>query len=305
MLITKIGVSPVSEKYEIIMATHICEQLHKHLAKSIPQVIPPSLSDLIPEQYEIIETKEVKNEKELKNFLQKAKKRNKQIEKLKQAKTEAQLAKQLLQRRQYVFISIDIEAYELDHSILTEVGWSIYDPKTNRFLDQHYINEAYTHLRNGQYVDDERDNFIFGTSVCCSLKQAFTELKKDLLWAKERDGGFVLVGHGLEHDLNYLRQHKFQWPSVNGKDETLDLEKAAKIAIVNTDVLYGASVNDLHNPPSLGNTLGLLNIDTWHLHNAGEMNNIIQTFLKIHSFLLLGNDAHYTLLLLLKLTNVL
>lgn len=269
-LIKEIGESPHLKRFEVVMATHICEQLYEHLTNSIPQVEPPNLQDLKPEPYEIIESFEAKDMSMLSKYLQKAKKKNKQVERLRLAKREANYAHSLLQQKQYVFVSIDIEAYEKDHSILLEIGWSMYDSKTNKFLDQHYINEAYVHLRNGQFVDDERDHFIFGTSVRCSLKQALVELKKDLDWAKERDGGFVLVGHGLDNDLAYLRQSKFKYPSMYGSQDTLELEDSAKIAILNTDTIYGALINDLHNPPSLGKTLAKLNIETWHLHNAGK-----------------------------------
>lgn len=278
VLIEDIGQSPHFGRVEVVMATHICEQLYEHLTASIPQIEPPSLSTLVPEEYEIIENFTAKDKNTLSKYLQKAKTKNKQLEKLKQAKLERSLAKTLFEQKRYVFVSIDIEAYELDHSILTEIGWSMYDSKTNRFLDQHYINESYMHLKNGKFVDDERDHFIFGTSVCCSLKQAFEELKKDLQWAKERDGGFVLVGHGFDSDVTYLHTKKFKWPAMYGTADTLDIEESAKIAILNTDTIYGASINDLHNPPSLGKTCDLLQIETWHLHNAGKCYCVIDVY---------------------------
>ncbi|KAI9487727.1 MAG: hypothetical protein EXX96DRAFT_535855 [Benjaminiella poitrasii] len=276
-----IGISSVTGRCEVVMSLNICEHLLKFITQTIPQVPPPSLNKLTPSHYEIIERVKITEPNVFSKIQQKAKKKNKQREKLRMAKRELELAKRVLNGDKYVFISIDIEAYELDHSILLEIGWSMYDSKNKKLMDQHYINSNYRHLKNERFVADQKEKFLFGTSVWCTMKQALIELRKDLDWAVQRDGGFILVGHGLDSDIKYLRNEKFHWPTVDG-NETLDVEDSAKITILNTDTIYAASINDLHNPPSLGRTLELLNIETWNLHNA-------------------GNDAHYTLLLLMML----
>ncbi|KAI9484336.1 hypothetical protein BDB00DRAFT_775123 [Zychaea mexicana] len=213
---------------------------------------------------------------------QKVKKANKAADKLQRAKDDLRRAAELVQGKHYVFCAIDIEAWEQDHSILLEIGWSLYDSKSDRYMDQHYLINSYRHLENGRYVSDQKMQFAFGTSVWCSLDQALKELKKDLDWCVQRDGGFVLVGHGLDSDLRYLRKAKFLWPGSNGRGDTLDVNQSALVTICNTDEMYAASISNLHNPPSLGSTLGILGIDCWNLHNA-------------------GNDAHYTMLLFMEL----
>lgn len=251
------------------MARHIYEQLVDFIHQKIPQVPEFQLQTLAPVQYEIIERFEAFTSNTLSKKHQTAKKKNKQISRTLKAKKEEELAKRLVNDTNYVFVSIDIEAYEKDHSILLEIGWSMYDARTKTFCDQHYINDQYRHLVNGQFVEDQKERFNYGTSVWCSLKKALAELRKDLDWAVERDGGFVLVGHGLDSDLKYLAKQGFLWPSKHGTD-VHNVDDSAKVAILNTDTIYGSSINDLHNPPSLGKTLNLLGIETWNLHNAGE-----------------------------------
>jgi hypothetical protein len=251
------------------MALHIFEQLINFIQQAIPSIPPLPLTYISPKEYEIIEHFEATKSNLLSKYQQKAKKKNKQHDKIRAAQNEFDLATRLVNGKDCVFISLDIEAYEYDHSILLEIGWSIFDAKTNLFMDQHYIMDNYRHLKNSKFVDDQKEKFMFGTSVWCSLKQALIELRKDLDWAVERDGGFVLVGHGLDSDLKYLHQQKFLWPTADGQD-SLTVEGSAKIAILNTDTIYAASIGNLHNPPSLGKTLDLLGVDTWNLHNAGK-----------------------------------
>lgn len=186
------------------------------------------------------------------------------------AKAQVDLALSLLERKSHVFVSIDIEAYELDHSILLEIGWTLYDSKRRVLQDQHYMNSRYRHLANGKYVNDERLSFNFGTSVWCTLDQALAELHADLEWATKRDGGYVLVGHNLDSDIAYLRGVKFMWPCKDG-NTSLDVQESAAITVLNTESMYGVYRNDLHNPPSLSGTLTELGIEHWHMHNAGEL----------------------------------
>jgi hypothetical protein len=271
------------------------------IATALEEYPEPNLDDLTPQPYEIIERHYVDNPNILKKILQKAKKKNKAEQKLVMAAEEVQLGKRLIADKRYVLFSIDIEAYELDHLILLEVGWSLYDSRTEKLMDQHYLVDNYRHLTNGKFVEDCKMKFMFGTSVWCSLQQILIELRKDLDWAVKRDGGFVLVGHGLDSDITYLRKQGFMWPAPFG-GETLDINSSAMIAQLNTDTIYGSTIGDLHNPPSLGRTLTLLGVDTWHLHNAGKcivvMSNLFGAFLMNH---IIGNDAHYTMLLLMLL----
>ncbi|CAO3629504.1 unnamed protein product [Cunninghamella echinulata] len=227
-------------------------------------------------------------------LVRKVKSANKRLNKILKAQQDYQRAKDYVKEKKYVFVSIDIEAYELDHSILLEIGWTLYDSRYDRLQDQHYMMDPYKHLTNGRYVENQKLQFQFGDSIWCSLNQAFQELYKDLAWATKRDGGFILVGHGLMSDLQYLQKQNFKWPCIKGKDiagnvvleedGVLDVNDSSLVAIINTDEMFGCYINDLHNPPSLGRCLYHFGIDHSFLHNA-------------------GNDAHYTMELMLALTD--
>ncbi|KAI7869177.1 hypothetical protein BDF14DRAFT_1880347 [Spinellus fusiger] len=278
-----IGRYAATDEMVILVHSTIVEQLRGLLrglviSYGFPE---PDFIAVTPQPYTDINECYINDHKDYTALLNTLKKTNKANVRSQHGRHELDLAIRLVQQKQYVFISLDIEAYEKDHSILLEIGWSMYDSKNDMFLDQHYMINDYRHLTNGTYVDDQKLKFQFGSSVWCGLKQAFEELRKDIDWAIERDGGFALIGHGLASDLKYLEQQKFKWPSKVRK-EIKDRKSGSAIKILNTDTMYGVYINQQHNPPSLRNTLEFMDIESWCLHNA-------------------GNDAHYTMELFMKI----
>lgn len=64
------------------------------------------------------------------------------------------------------FIGFDVETYEVDHSHILEVGWSVVGPDQEQETVHCLMEEAYSDgLRNGRYVPDNRRRFLFGTAV--------------------------------------------------------------------------------------------------------------------------------------------
>ncbi|KAL0094592.1 hypothetical protein F4703DRAFT_1025692 [Phycomyces blakesleeanus] len=270
----------------VYITAEALEKVRQELENVTREILLP-FPDPISEQPEPVdlEVQELTSTVALLRLSKRVKKINKRNERMKQAEEELKMSKELIEKKKNVFCSIDIEAWERDQSLLLEIGWSMYDSKTDLYMDQHYLINTYKHLKNGNFVEDNKLRFQFGTSVWSTLPQALNELKKDLDWAVERDGEVILIGHGFESDLKYLSKHKFRWPGTRpGENDSEDVHKSAVTWILNTDTLYAASIHDLHNPPSLGKTLKLFDIDTWCLHNA-------------------GNDAHYTLQLFLALVS--
>ncbi|ORY94070.1 ribonuclease H-like domain-containing protein [Syncephalastrum racemosum] len=233
-------------------------------------------------EYDQCETIRIMSKKDLAKLRDKASKANKRADKMTTALTNLDTARRLVHRGRHVIYSIDIEAYELDHDVMLEIGWCAYDCRRKVFLDQHYIMSEYRHLVNGKFVDDVKENFNFGTSVWCTQKQALEELRKDLAWSVERDGGYILLGHSLGSDIKFLEKAGFLWPTRTGETCLNMHDCDAVLHQIDTEELYAATIKDLHNPPSLGQTLSNFGIETWHLHNA-------------------GNDAHYTMELLWQL----
>ncbi|KAI8338063.1 hypothetical protein BC941DRAFT_32170 [Chlamydoabsidia padenii] len=291
------GIHQQTREHQLLLRLNVAERLGEIIGRQLEttKVLQVPLRLQLPsDDYDLYSSEiNIKDRNHYQKLTRQVTQANKRERKLMDAQQDWRQAQQLLRSHSHVFVSLDIEAYEADHSILLEIGWTLYDGRENHYQDQHYMMEPYRHLRNGKYVDDQRMNFDYGTSVWCTLGQALNELHKDLAWATRRDGGFVLVGHGLNSDLIYLKQCKFEWPVLDGtrsKDGlfgladqgVVDVHASALRTIVNTDTLYGAWINDLHNPPSLGRCLTLMDIEHWHLHNA-------------------GNDAHYTMELMMKL----
>lgn len=229
-----------------------------------------TLSGTPPHVYSNITPCQITTPQHFTKIIQKLKKRNKAKDRLQEAIVTWKRASELINSKLYVFISFDIEVYEMDHKILLELGWSMFDSQTNRYMDQHYINNTYRHLSNGRFVDDQKLKFMFGVSVWASIDQALAEFRKDLDWCVRRDGGYVLVGHGLENDIKFLSMQKFKWPVAGGRGSHPDVNHSAVIASLDTEVLYSAFSKSLHNPPSLGRSMDSLNLESWCLHNAGN-----------------------------------
>ncbi|KAG0201883.1 HIR complex subunit [Mortierella sp. GBA30] len=169
------------------------------------------------------------------------------------------------------FISVDIESYEFEHSKILEIGWSIWDSGVHKFTDKHYAIQEYRHLKNGKYVADRRDRFLFGKTVWASLQDSIAAFQEALETASKRnsEGLFVLIAHDMSSDEGYLRKMGVEFPRGMIKFDTVEMN--------------GARVGDSNIKTGLGKLLDEVDIENYCLHNA-------------------GNDAHYTLDLFLWLT---
>ncbi|KAM3584318.1 hypothetical protein VKS41_003140 [Umbelopsis sp. WA50703] len=222
--------------------------------------------------YSEVERCPINDAKQLSKISAQLKKRSKAAQRLNAAISNWKSAIDLMKAEKYVFVSFDIETYEMDHRIILELGWSMYDSKMKKFLDQHYINSAYRSLSNGRFVDDQKLRFLFGVSVWATLDQMLREFRMDLDWCVKRDGGYILIGHGIESDINFLKKQSFKWPSLALPGPgTLDVKESAFVAILDTETIYGAHCKELGNTASLGRALDSLKIDSWCLHNAGKL----------------------------------
>ncbi|KAK9680933.1 hypothetical protein K7432_015797 [Basidiobolus ranarum] len=166
-------------------------------------------------------------------------------------------AQQAIEQKKFMFFAIDVESYEVDHSFITEVGWTMYNSVKNTFSDKHYIIRENLHLRNGRYVADNKEQFTFGESVYTSLLNTATKLEAD--W----DSGYptILVGHDVKNDLEYLRE---MGAKISEPSEVFD-----------TSNLYMALTKN-NQRRKLSKILDEFGIEHEYLHNA-------------------GNDAHYTM----------
>lgn len=202
----------------------------------------------------------------------------------------------LMNMRRTICFSFDIEAFEFDNNIVTEIGISIYDPRENNHslvpLTRNYhlvVAEALS-LRNKTWVCDYKDCFLLGESLVLPLQQCvefvqnlidyymIPQGKEEFSWSR------AFVGHNIKGDIKWLRSIGINFPADNEMDFELSAEEGKKrIHVLDTMKLYSACYGS--DGSNLGKILRLFQIPHAYLHNG-------------------GNDAHYTLKLLMFMCDI-
>ncbi len=181
-----------------------------------------------------------------------------------------------------VFVSLDVECYERDHSCITEIGIATLDVRDLKGLGpgkegknwreairpHHYLIKEYAHLRNKEFVSDASDRVEFGTSEWISYKDA-----PQVVAACFRTGAagvlvehgpnrssrnIVVVGHAVEGDLNFLQGMGYNARQLNNLVDTLD------VGVIDRDIKGDTQSR------ALGSIIYDVNIIGWGLHNAGN-----------------------------------
>ncbi|GEQ70145.1 hypothetical protein JCM33374_g3821 [Metschnikowia sp. JCM 33374] len=176
--------------------------------------------------------------------------------------------------RQTVLFCVDVEAWERNTQVVTEIGVSIYDPEeqenalTPVIRTYHIVIDKNQNKRNGRFVPDHMNNFMEGTSVLLPMYQAKTLLQKlvDKYFGQWATKWCTLVGHDLRNDIDYLAKIGIHVPP-----SCLQLDTQKVFAYSHGS--YGAS---------LQNALRTVKQPFAFLHNA-------------------ANDAYFTVMLALKL----
>lgn len=194
-----------------------------------------------------------------------------------------------VQNKDTILFSIDIEAFEDVQSVITEIGISIYDPRENQgtltpqFRNYHICPSESLSLINTKYIPNHKENYLHGETlvmplvVCVEFIQGlinyylFTQSKKSKIKG-------AIVGHNVKGDLKWLRAIHVKLPPVVNESS-----KEYGIQTLDTSLMYQMFYGN--NGCSLGKALRLHGIPHSYLHNA-------------------GNDAHYTLQLLLNMCDI-
>ncbi|KAJ1971583.1 hypothetical protein H4R35_005179 [Dimargaris xerosporica] len=163
-------------------------------------------------------------------------------------------------------LALDIEAYEHQHSLLTEIGWSVYC-HSKCVHSFHYIVRENQNLHNRRYVAGCKYNYNFGQSIVAPLAEILQELQTEFTMRPD----LALVAHGIHSDLAYLR--------------SAGVVISPTVRTFDTKDLYCAYTNNPQNGRKLAVILQQLDIPYSFLHNA-------------------GNDAYYTLKALLVMCGV-
>lgn len=191
------------------------------------------------------------------------------------------------------WLAIDIEAWERQHTVLTEFGWSrirwvngeLVADKAHWIVKEH--RDAY---RNGTYVKDRRMWYDYGKSDLIpkrELKQRVSELFSECT----ATGPLFLVFHDASQDIKYLQSPTYtppiQAPITNLSSILPDSTPKEGMFIIDTAELFSALEGETsRNRRSLERTCQLLRVMKQEpLMNLDNLHNA-------------GNDAHATMLCL-------
>ena len=132
--------------------------------------------------------------------------------------------------------------------VLTEVGVSLYYPKTKEMKTYHFLVSETLHKRNGRHVPDHKDNFQYGDSLTLPLELVEVAVRTLV------EGSDYLVGHAFGNDSAFLSQcGYFQNTKV------LDTQKYAHYALKRQHLM------------NLGNVVReTMNEEPEFLHNGGN-----------------------------------
>jgi hypothetical protein len=243
----------------LLLSEDSIKSIHQEL--EIYTSSPLSLPSLTAQpQYQNVEATFIDSAATFNKINKDLKKYNKKIRascKLDSMKATWERAQNMFKEKKYLFVAVDVESYERDHSCILEVGWSMFDSKNNSFMDRHFCVSEYNYLRNGQFVPDRKDRFSFGTTVWASLKSIGSEIVGDLTEEAVK-GNVVFIGHDIQMDVKYLES---MGVDVKGVIEPVDYFDTAE--------MNAARVGKPYERINLGRLLDDLDIENYCLHNAG------------------------------------
>ncbi|KAG8628620.1 hypothetical protein KVT40_002485 [Elsinoe batatas] len=194
-----------------------------------------------------------------------------------------------------LFVCVDLEAFEFDHTKILEVGVATLDSRDLRDLttddlvttwlskikSEHYIVQERQHLVNKRYVKGCPEGFIFGQSKIIPVVKAQALLRqhlsdpRSLLSSDETVGdaeapSVYIVAHGLKNDTTLMKN--FGIANVYNLGLTGDIDTQR--------ICSGKK-----KPAGLKKLLDAIDIPYEHLHNG-------------------GNDCTYTLQALVKMIHM-
>ncbi|ESZ98015.1 hypothetical protein SBOR_1546 [Sclerotinia borealis F-4128] len=180
-----------------------------------------------------------------------------------------------------VFVCIDVEAYELNNNIITEIGIATLDVLDIANMEpgilgenwrkairaRHFRIKEHMHFNNTKHVQGCAGDFRFGKSeiisrenaphvVATCFKYPFSSTSPSAELA-DKKRNIILVGHDVDADIRFLRQIGYE---INN----LQLHEGC-----DTTLMWRALKREV-NPRSLAAILHEIGIAGWSLHNAGN-----------------------------------
>ncbi|KAF8138415.1 hypothetical protein EV363DRAFT_1313880 [Boletus edulis] len=179
-----------------------------------------------------------------------------------------------------VWCALDFEAWDRDHTLLTEFGWSTVVWEGDEHIEQqgHLIVKEHMYYSN-TFVPNHRQFFAFGTSEQVN-KATFKDRIQTLVADLQSRGPLFLIFHDNNQDIKYLKSKDVDVVLSNMAFMLPDALPQEGIFVIDTSDLFAALEGEAGGDRrSLERVCRHLQIGTTHLHNA-------------------GNDAHYTMLAL-------
>ncbi|KAG7664387.1 uncharacterized protein J8A68_002060 [[Candida] subhashii] len=178
--------------------------------------------------------------------------------------------------RKSILFCVDVEAWEFNTRIVTEIGIAIYDPREQQMAMMPTIQQIHIRIKenidkiNGKFVPNHANNFNGGVSYVMTKYEAasFIQSLVDYYLHKPKPHNVpsYFVGHDVSGDIKWLNALGVKLPTHFLRLDTAQLFRFSR----------GKS------GISLKNALNVVQIPHAFLHNA-------------------GNDAYYTLVLAMTL----
>ncbi|KAH8664978.1 hypothetical protein BGZ60DRAFT_410538 [Tricladium varicosporioides] len=187
------------------------------------------------------------------------------------------------QEKEVVFIAVDVEAYERNHNIITEIGIATLDTADiatvipgeggknwlSLIRPRHFRIKEHKSYVNADFVRGCADSFEFGESEFIGLKDApkaiadcfkhpFSGPADELTTDELPTRNIVLVGHDLGADVEYLRKIGYDITNLANLRDHVDTAKMWQWVTMN------------HQPASLVRILTEFDLPHWNPHNAGN-----------------------------------
>lgn len=241
-----LGVSKSDDQYDILYAEF--DSINSRIDG--PSVMPTTKGSM-------------KSDKQAKNEVRRQMQRENRLRMLDSASRIVQFGEN------YALYAIDVESWEKNHDIITEIGLTSYIPGPGGWVanqsiieSRHFLVKENRFYKNGNWVADASANFEFGQSEFHSLRDIQNELTLFFGSVPSTSGEEprqrVLIGHDINGDIEYLRKLGYDVCAENSMliFDTTEMWKAW------TDSSNGISLSRLCNE---------LEIDAWNLHNAGKL----------------------------------
>lgn len=216
-----------------------------------------------------------------------------------------------------ICFSMDVEAFEFNNDIITEIGISIFDPRENQdslspmTRNYHLIVSEVLGIRNRKFICDFKDCFLLGESIVLDIDQCvefiqslinyymIANTEEDKTWYR------AFVGHNIKGDINWLKDIGIKVP---GGLDNLDYSLAKyEKSIINEE----NNRDKVQNQTNKNTLQPIFVLDTEKFYRfcygckGGNLGRMLRLFGIPHAYLHnAGNDAYYTLRLLLHLCDI-